>query len=235
MILTCPSCNSRYHVDAAAFQDKPRKVRCANCGHRWKAQPPSEEPSIDDLELAPPSETTPREQVQAAVAASAASSEKPRRPAADASESVDRSSRRPVGWLLGVGVVVLLLVSAIIGRNGIVGKFPATAAVYQSVGFDVDPDLGLEFKDVTLDWQREGGAFVLVVEGEIVNLSKANLAIPPVRMAILDGEGRELQHEFFNLNEGEIAAGNRIPFTGRLVDPIEQGENFRLTFAQEAS
>jgi hypothetical protein len=149
--------------------------------------------------------------------------------------AAERSSRRPVGWLLGIGVVVLLLVSAIIGRNGIVGKFPATAAVYQSVGLNVDPDLGLEFKDVTLDWQREGGAFVLVVEGEIVNLSKANLVIPPVRMAILDGEGRELQHEFFNLNEGEIAAGNRIPFTGRLVDPIEQGENFRLTFDQAAS
>ncbi len=156
-------------------------------------------------------------------------------PLADASTASQRSSRRPAGWLLGVGVVVLLLVSAIIGRNGIVGKFPATAAVYQSVGINVDPDLGLEFKDVTLDWQREGGAFVLVVEGEIVNLSKANLMIPPVRMAILDGEGRELQHEFFNLNDGEIAAGNRIPFTGRLVDPIEQGENFRLTFAQESS
>ena len=75
----------------------------------------------------------------------------------------------------------------------------------------------------------------MVVEGEIVNLSRANQVIPPVRMAILDGDGRELQHEFFNLDEGEIAAGNRIPFSGRLVDPIEQGENFRLTFAQEAS
>lgn len=235
MILTCPSCNSRYHVDAAAFQDKPRKVRCANCGHRWKAKPPTEDTSLNDLELAPRSETDPREQVQAAVAASAGTESSRRSPAAAVSTTTQRSSRRPVGWLLGVGVVVLLLVSAIIGRNGIVGKFPATAAVYQSVGLNVDPDLGLEFKDVTLDWQREGGAFVLVVEGEIVNLSKANLVIPPVRMAILDGEGRELQHEFFNLNEGEIAAGNRIPFTGRLVDPIEQGQNFRLTFAQEAS
>ncbi len=234
MILTCPSCNSRYHVDAAAFQEKPRKVRCANCGHRWKVQPPAEEPGLDDLELAPPAEATPREQVQAAVAASAGT-ESMRRPIADPSEAVQRSSRSPAGWLLGVGVVVLLLVSAIIGRNGIVGKFPATAAVYQSVGLAVDQDLGLEFKDVTLDWQREGGAFVLVVEGEIVNLSRANQVIPPVRMAILDGDGRELQHEFFNLDEGEIGAGNRIPFSGRLVDPIEQGENFRLTFAQESS
>jgi predicted Zn finger-like uncharacterized protein len=227
MILTCPSCSSRYHVDAAAFQHKARKVRCANCGHRWKAQPPVDEPISADLELAPPSAVRPQEQVRAAASASAAL----RRPGASAHAS--RSSS-PVGWLLGVGVVVLLLVSAIIGRNGIVGKFPATAAVYQSVGLSVDQDIGLEFKDVTLDWQREGGAFVLVVEGEIVNLSEANQVIPPVRMAILDSEGRELQHEYFELEANEIEAGNRINFTGRLVDPIDQGENFRLTFGQES-
>jgi hypothetical protein len=98
----------------------------------------------------------------------------------------------------------------------------------------VDQDFGLEFKDVTLDWQREGGAFVLVVEGEIVNLSEANQVIPPVRMAILDSDGRELQHEYFELEANEIEAGNRINFTGRLVDPIDQGENFRLTFGHES-
>ncbi|MEZ5934174.1 MAG: zinc-ribbon domain-containing protein [Alphaproteobacteria bacterium] len=230
MILTCPSCSSRYHVDAAAFQQKPRKVRCANCGHRWKAQPPVDEPKSADLELAPPSTVRPQEQVRAAAAATSASAAF-RRPGASA--RANRSSS-PAGWLLGVGVVVLLLVSAIIGRNGIVGKFPATAAVYQSVGLSVDQDFGLEFKDVTLDWQREGGAFVLVVEGEIVNLSEANQVIPPVRMAILDSEGRELQHEYFELEANEIGAGNRINFTGRLVDPIDQGENFRLTFGQES-
>ena len=224
MILTCPNCSSRYHVDAAAFQQKARKVRCANCGHRWKAQPPVDEPQSADLQLESPAVEKSKEQVQAAAASPV------RRPAAATREKM-RSSK-PVGWMLSVGVVVLLLVSAIIGRNGIVGKFPATAAVYQSVGLSIDQDFGLEFKDVTLDWQREGGAFVLVVEGEIVNLSEADQVIPPVRMAILDSDGRELQHEYFQLDENELGAGNRINFTGRLVDPIDQGENFRLTFGQ---
>lgn len=229
MILTCPSCSSRYHVDAAAFQQKARKVRCANCGHRWKAEPPVDEPQSADLELAPAAK--PEEKVRAA--ATAAAPKSMRRPAAGP-ESVSRASSSPVGWLLGVGVIVLLLVSTIIGRNGIVGKFPATAAVYQSVGLSVDQDFGLEFKDVTLDWQRDGGAFVLVVEGEIVNLSEVDQVIPPVRMAILDSDGEELQHEYFELEESEISAGNRINFSGRLVDPIDQGENFRLTFGLES-
>ena len=176
-----------------------------------------DEPQSADLELAPATES-PKEQVRAAAASTAVR----RRGAA---EPANKSSN-PIGWLLAAGVVVLLLVSAVIGRNGIVGKFPATAAVYQSVGLAVDQDFGLEFKDVTLDWQREGGAFVLVVEGEIVNLSEVIQAIPPVRMAILDSEGRELQHEVFEIGEGELGAGNRVNFSGRLVDPIDQGEKF---------
>lgn len=228
MILTCPSCTSRYNVDATAFQKKARKVRCANCGHRWKAEPPVDEPQSVDLELAPA--TRPEERVRAAATAKAAGTARRLGGAAKAK----RRASSPVGWLLGAGVVVLLLVSAIIGRNGIVEKFPATAAVYQSVGLSVEQDFGLEFKDVTLDWQREGGAFVLVVEGEIVNLSEANQVIPPVRMAILDSDGEELQHEFFELEESELSAGNRVNFSGRLVDPIDQGENFRLTFGLES-
>jgi predicted Zn finger-like uncharacterized protein len=225
MILTCPSCSSRYQVDAAAFQGKPRKVRCANCGHRWKATAPDDEAEANAIELAPPPSAEQEEKVRAAVTPKTV-----RRPSAVSA----KRSGSPVGWLLGVGAVVLLLVSVVIGRNGIVGKFPATAAMYQSVGLPVDQDIGLEFKDVTLDWQREGGAFVLVVEGEIVNLSDVNQAIPPVRMAILDSDGRELQHEYFNVDESEIGAGNRVNFSGRMVDPIDQGENFRLTFEQES-
>jgi hypothetical protein len=145
-----------------------------------------------------------------------------------------RSGGTPVGWLLGGGVVVLLLVSLIIGRNGIVDKVPAAAAIYQSVGLSVDQDLGLEFDDVTLNWQAEGDVFVLVVEGEIVNLSEASQVIPPLRMAILDGDGEELQYESIEIAEGVLSAGNRINFSGRLVNPIDQGENFRLTFEQDS-
>jgi len=225
MILTCPSCSSRYQVDAVAFQEKPRKVRCANCGHRWKASAPPEEANVTDIELAPPSANQQEERVRAAVTPKSV-----RRPA----RAEAKRSGSPVGWLLALGAVVLLFVSVVIGRNGIVGKFPATAAVYQSVGLQVEQDFGLEFKDVTLDWQREGGAFVLVVEGEIVNLSDTDQPIPPVRMAILDSEGRELQHEYFDVGESEIEAGNRVNFSGRMVDPIDKGENFRLTFEQDS-
>lgn len=224
MILTCPSCSSRYHVDASAFSAKARKVRCANCGHRWKAMPPVDTPQSVELELAPPAASQ-EEQVRSAATAPNIA----RRPGV-----VQKKAGSPIGWLLGGGVVVLLLVGLIIGRNGIVDKVPDAAAMYELVGLSIDQDIGLEFDDVTLNWQAEGDVFVLVVEGEIVNLSQANQVIPPLRMAILDGEGEEIQYESFELAEGELGAGNRINFSGRMVNPIDQGENFRLTFELES-
>ncbi len=42
MIITCPSCSSRYPVDAASFAPAGRKVRCAKCGHSWHQSPPAD-------------------------------------------------------------------------------------------------------------------------------------------------------------------------------------------------
>ena len=228
MILTCPSCSSRYHVDSASFSPQGRKVRCANCGHRWKARPPADLPQSVDLELAPPSER-PRAKVKAAAAAAATPPPARRRlPESKAAGAPALS----MSWLLGGALVVLLLVSMIIGRNGIVDKVPASASIYQTLGFSIEQERGLEFTDVTSDWQVEGGASAMVVEGQIVNLSDATQVIPPIRIAILDGEGRELQHEFVEIDKEVLSGGGRISFSGRLVNPIDEGENFRLTFEQ---
>lgn len=42
MIITCPSCSTRYPVDAASFAPSGRKVRCAKCGHNWHQAPPTD-------------------------------------------------------------------------------------------------------------------------------------------------------------------------------------------------
>ncbi len=42
MIITCPSCSSRYPVDATSFVPSGRKVRCAKCGNTWHQAPPSD-------------------------------------------------------------------------------------------------------------------------------------------------------------------------------------------------
>jgi len=49
MIITCPECETRYTVKAAAFKAPGRKVRCANCGHEWFQTPPEDAPKPVDV------------------------------------------------------------------------------------------------------------------------------------------------------------------------------------------
>ncbi len=55
MILTCPSCNTRYNVNPDALTPSGRVVRCAKCGQQWIEQPPRDMPlSVDIPAAAPP-------------------------------------------------------------------------------------------------------------------------------------------------------------------------------------
>lgn len=56
MILTCPNCASRFRIDADKLGMRGRKVRCANCQHKWLATPDDDTEngakSYDDPEAA---------------------------------------------------------------------------------------------------------------------------------------------------------------------------------------
>ncbi|HEX7776092.1 MAG TPA: DUF3426 domain-containing protein [Parvibaculum sp.] len=52
MIITCPSCSTRYPVEASSFAPSGRKVRCAKCGHSWHQAPPTDLPRRGDEGMA---------------------------------------------------------------------------------------------------------------------------------------------------------------------------------------
>jgi predicted Zn finger-like uncharacterized protein len=43
MILTCPSCDTRYQLDMAALRPEGQTVRCFKCRHTWTQKPPKAE------------------------------------------------------------------------------------------------------------------------------------------------------------------------------------------------
>src|SRR5579872_5537623 len=52
MILTCPSCATRYQADAAKFLPAGRNVKCAKCGHVWHQGAPATEPEPEAVLVA---------------------------------------------------------------------------------------------------------------------------------------------------------------------------------------
>lgn len=211
MILTCPQCSTRYHVDAAALGAAARTVRCASCGHRWSVKPPADTPQI--VEFGPPAPATVPHM----------------RPVATPAGARRGTSASLFGWLAAV-VVVLLVASAVVGRDEIVAKFPAMAQIYQNLNLPVTVELGLEIKNLTSTRLEEGGIAVLVVEGAIVNATNHERPVPPVRVTLLDGGGRELQEELFRAKEQHLPPGAKTSFSGRVVSPPDSARNFSVTF-----
>lgn len=39
MQIVCPNCSTSYEVPDAVFGGRPRKLRCVQCGHQWRAAP----------------------------------------------------------------------------------------------------------------------------------------------------------------------------------------------------
>jgi predicted Zn finger-like uncharacterized protein len=49
MIVSCPSCATRYLIDPTALGGEGRTVRCAKCGHSWHERPPADMPKRVDI------------------------------------------------------------------------------------------------------------------------------------------------------------------------------------------
>ena len=49
MILSCPSCNTRYNLEASALRGG-LTVRCVKCGNSWHQDPPDDMPIVVDVE-----------------------------------------------------------------------------------------------------------------------------------------------------------------------------------------
>ena len=211
MILTCPQCATRYHVDPEALGALGRTVRCASCGQRWSVKPPADTPQVVEFSTPTP--------------AGAARS----RPMAAPEQAPSRRSVSLFGWL-AVVLIGLLAASAVIGRNEIVEAFPATAALYQKLHLPIALDHGLKFDQITSTRLQEGGIAVLVVEGAIVNVTHHDRAVPPIRITLLDSRGRELQEELFQAKEQHLEPGAKTSFSGRVVNPAERARNFSISF-----
>ena len=236
MILTCPECATRYQTDPSHFAPDGRKVRCAKCGHVWFQPAPASEPEADigrAEELSGPD----TESIISERSAFAPGSTVAEPPAAFEDDRGGEGLERlglVFGWTALAAIVVGLCWSAIRYRDDIAGLWPQTSSLYAAIGIPVNTR-GIAFRDKDARYETENGLAVLVITGNIVNISGHELTIPPIRVSLTDANKRELYHWSFLPGVPTLGPGQSAPFRTRLQSPPADARHIELRFAERGS
>jgi hypothetical protein len=132
---------------------------------------------------------------------------------------------------LAFAAFMIAATGAIAARNAVVSFAPGTAAVYAEVGLPVNLR-GLEIDGVqaTADPQGEEGPELLVT-GEIVNLRDGETAVPDLRLALRDENGRELYAWTARGPKNRLGPHERVAFRSRLAAPSPGVRDVLVKFA----
>jgi predicted Zn finger-like uncharacterized protein len=240
MVIVCPSCASEYIIDPARLGGDGRTVRCANCRTTWfvtAEEQPDGDTTLADLPSQPGWDNA--DQV-------GAGPERLPGYAADAQKGTKARARRerafsfaglassPAARRAAVAVVTIgcfALPFLVVGsRARVVEALPATAKLYAGVGLPVNLR-GLEFRGMKSELVAAGADIVLVVEGEVVNITGRDATVPPIEISVRGADGQMLYSWTNEAPQAVLGPSETASFRARLAAPPEGARHVLVHFA----
>lgn len=191
-------------------------VKCTSCSNRWRAfqdrdEAEGEAPESRAVADAPPEPqpATPGDDLEIVAA--------PVRPVRKA----EPRKKASVGMVVGVSlatVLVLALGGAVVFRQKVSELVPATAPVFAAIGMPVNT-LGLVIEGVKQQPTFQGGRPVLSVTGAIRNVRKVSIEAPPIRISLVDKDGKAVAGVLAQPLNAKVPPGAVRYFAVALPDP----------------
>lgn len=235
--IECPSCAAAYDVPAETLGANGRKVRCSACQTLWlaKSQPdPAEamadEPVVEAAEIMPPGEIeSPVTDVQPPPVVAPV---KRRRPWHE--RIGERMPTQRARWPYAAGLALVIGLGGLAGlRKTIVHHVPEAGRIYAALGLPVNLS-GLDLRDVRSGIFSEGGVDLLVVQGEIANISATTRTLPRLKFSIRDTKGVEIYAWTAQTESRELKPGETQTFRRRLASPPPEGTEVLVRFATKS-
>ena len=240
MILTCPSCRTRYQADSAHFHSPGRNVRCAKCGETWfQAAPESETQTEPEPVIAAPAIVGGATATEAALSESSAldfgagepADEAPMRRPQRAERSWGKMFAQAISWTVFFFLIGAIGWSIVQYRQTIASLWPQSASFYALIGMPVNVR-GIAIANVAYKQEYEDGQPVLSVTGKVVNVSNKEQPVPEIRVVLLDDAKHELYQWTFDAGIPTLKPGSESAFVTRLQSPPAEARNLDVRFAE---
>jgi predicted Zn finger-like uncharacterized protein len=225
MIISCPTCATRYDLPAGRLADDGTMIKCASCGTSWlearaievATAPPRQQPTVIEHGFEPDQEV--RRLVEASREAEEAFALKLR-----------HRRRRRLGWAIFALAALSPLVPALAFPETVVRLAPASIVLYERLGREVNI-YGLELRNVEMQHLVSDGTRVLTVKGEIVNITSGERKIPSLRFGLRDAAGNEVYDWTVDSTARPLRGGESTTFVTRIATPPEAARNVEIRFA----
>jgi len=141
-----------------------------------------------------------------------------------------------IGVIIGSVVGVVLLVSigtAIAMKDTVISAVPAAKDYYTMLGlYHVEPGEGLSHQDVKARRDVKNATDYLIVEGNVVNITDAPIAVPLLKVALTNNKGKEIRVLTHELSKTQLEPGESISFKVEFEDPPGTARSMALGFVE---
>lgn len=226
IVLSCPSCSTRYRADPQSIGAGGRRVRCASCGHVWTAE--AEIPTVSAADQAASAQPDP-----AAVEAA----KKPHKAFRERQEKKRHTlSVAAAGGAWGglVAACALLLACSWVFRVDIVTLWPRASSAYAAVGAQVNP-YGFTVGELDIHRDVDHGVPLLVIEGDIHNFDRRARAVPGLHAILRDAHGASVLEWTVSMPAGHVPAGRRRDFRTVVSDPPPDAVEVEVVLMAQAA
>ena len=134
-----------------------------------------------------------------------------------------------LSWLLLL-VVALTLGGLVVARDEVVDLVPESAQAYSALGLPVTRKLGLEIRGIETETLEQDGSPVVVVKGEVHNLTGSEREVPLVVVRLLGEEYQSVEEELVVVEQPLLPAQGMTRFELRIVAPPEEARSFSVAF-----
>ncbi|WP_421790499.1 MJ0042-type zinc finger domain-containing protein [Hyphobacterium sp.] len=225
MILSCPSCETRYRANPTAIGVNGRRVKCAACGHIWTARNEDEpvlEPldPIDDI-IKPAAKTEPE------------TPKAPHRAFRERAEQRRQSQlkKAAAGAWSGLAVATAgVIVVGVLFRMDVVSVWPQASSAYAAVGLEANIH-GMTIETLEVARGEEHSIPTVTLTGEVRNIDRQVRAAPALQARLIGANDEAVLEWTVLVEGGELAPGERRSFSTIVTDPPENAVDVEITLA----